>query len=333
VGNEKANMSIVHQFTFNPFQENTFVIYDETKEGIIIDPGCYTNEEKQQLQSFIADNKISIKYLINTHCHIDHVLGNVFVKEKFGVGLYIHKEDESTLRSVGTYAQVYGFPQFDSSRADNYLKEGDTVSFGNSALEVIFVPGHAPGHICLVNKKDKYIIGGDVLFYGSMSRRALSSVSFDHLSIDEKSFKKGHKYITVLSHPASGCVLEVEEGRSKKSCKSLLNKSLTEDQQKSVTTISMDMWKAFITTSKKMLPNAEIVHDRFHLIKYLNEAIDKVRSIGRTDLPGGDHATLIKSIRVKIFNLDDDFRVYTGHGPATNIGFEKINNPFFGLNA
>jgi hydroxyacylglutathione hydrolase len=222
VGNEKANMSIVHQFTFNPFQENTFVIYDETKEGIIIDPGCYTNEEKQQLQSFIADNKISIKYLINTHCHIDHVLGNVFVKEKFGVGLYIHKEDESTLRSVGTYAQVYGFPQFDSSRADNYLKEGDTVSFGNSALEVIFAPGHAPGHICLVNKKDKYIIGGDVLFYGS---------------------------------------------------------------------------------------------------------------IGRTDLPGGDHATLIKSIRVKIFNLDDDFRVYTGHGPATNIGFEKINNPFFGLNA
>jgi transposase len=118
-----------------------------------------------------------------------------------------------------------------------------------------------------------------------MSRRALSSVSFDHLSIDEKSFKKGHKYITVLSHPASGCVLEVEEGRSKKSCKSLLNKSLTEDQQKSVTTISMDMWKAFITTSKKMLPNAEIVHDRFHLIKYLNEAINgkiqEIKTVGR----------------------------------------------------
>jgi transposase len=89
-----------------------------------------------------------------------------------------------------------------------------------------------------------------------MSRRALTSASFDHLSIDEKSFKKGHKYITVLSHPASGCVLEVEEGRSKDSCKSLLNKSLTEDQQKNVTTVSMDMWKAFIATTKKMLPNA-----------------------------------------------------------------------------
>jgi transposase len=110
-----------------------------------------------------------------------------------------------------------------------------------------------------------------------MSRRNLTSVSFDHLSIDEKSFKKGHKYITVLSHPASGCVLEVEEERTKESCKRLLNKSLTEDQQKNVSTISMDMWKAFITTTKKMLPNAEIVHDRFHLIKYLNEAIDKVR--------------------------------------------------------
>ena len=110
-----------------------------------------------------------------------------------------------------------------------------------------------------------------------MNRRSLSSLKFNHLSIDEKSFKKGHKYITVLSHPSSGCILEVEEDRSKKSCKKLLDKSLTKEQQKDVTTISMDMWKAFITTSKELLPNAEIIHDRFHLVQYLNEAIDKVR--------------------------------------------------------
>lgn len=110
-----------------------------------------------------------------------------------------------------------------------------------------------------------------------MKRRGLSRHGFEHLSIDEKSFKKGHNYVSVLSHPASGCVLDVEEGRSNSSCKSLLKKSLTKKQRKEVTAISMDMWRAYMNTSKKMLPNAEIVHDRFHLVKYLNDAIDKVR--------------------------------------------------------
>jgi len=110
-----------------------------------------------------------------------------------------------------------------------------------------------------------------------MKRRSHETLIFDHLSIDEKSFKKGHKYITVLSHPQSGCILEVEEDRTKDACKALLNKSLTVDQLQKVATISMDMWKAFMNTANEVLPNAEIVHDRFHLIKYLNDAIDKVR--------------------------------------------------------
>lgn len=110
-----------------------------------------------------------------------------------------------------------------------------------------------------------------------MKRRNHSQVLFDHLSIDEKSFKKGHHYITVLSHPASGCVLDVEEDRTKESCKKLFNKSLTTDQLGKVGTISMDMWKAFMQTAQEILPNASIVHDRFHLVKYLNDAIDKVR--------------------------------------------------------
>lgn len=110
-----------------------------------------------------------------------------------------------------------------------------------------------------------------------MKRRSHAALTFEHVSMDEKAFKKGHKYITVLSHPQSGCVLEVEEDRTKESCKRLLNKSLTPDQQQQVTTISMDMWKAFMYTAKETLPNAAIVHDRFHLIKYLNDAIDKVR--------------------------------------------------------
>lgn len=110
-----------------------------------------------------------------------------------------------------------------------------------------------------------------------MRRRTLSGLKFDHVSIDEKSFKKGHTYVSVLSHPRSGCIIDVEEDRTKESVRTLLNKSLTEQQQGEIRTISMDMWKAYMTVSKEKLPNAEIVHDRFHLIKYLNEAIDKVR--------------------------------------------------------
>jgi len=110
-----------------------------------------------------------------------------------------------------------------------------------------------------------------------MDRRNHSELVFDQLSIDEKSFKKGHHYITVLSHPKSGCVLDVEEHRTKESCKKLLNKSLSGTQLQQVSAISMDMWKAFIHTAQELLPNASIVHDRFHLVKYLNEAIDKVR--------------------------------------------------------
>jgi transposase len=110
-----------------------------------------------------------------------------------------------------------------------------------------------------------------------LKRRNLESLKFHHLSIDEKSFKKGHEYVSVLSHPDSGCVIDVSEGRTIESASNLIDKALTPRQQSEVRTISMDMWQAYISTIKGKMPNAEIVHDRFHLIKYLNDAIDKVR--------------------------------------------------------
>ena len=110
-----------------------------------------------------------------------------------------------------------------------------------------------------------------------MSRREISDLPFEHISIDEKSFKKGHKYVTVLSHPRSGCVIDVGENRDQKSVEELLEKAFTISQLDQILTVSMDMWKSYINTANKKMPNAEIVHDRFHLIKYLNEAIDRVR--------------------------------------------------------
>jgi len=154
-----------------------------------------------------------------------------------------------------------------------------------------------------------------------MQRRNFSGASFDHLSIDEKSFKKGHKYITVLSHPRSGCVLEVEQDRTKESCKKVINKSLTPEQQERVATISMDMWKAYISTAKEILPRAEIVHDRFHLVKYLNEAIDKVRRREvkqHEELRGSRYALLKNQV-----NLTEKQRIKFDAIPGANYEVSK----------
>ena len=207
----------VQSFVFSAFMENTYVLYDETKEAIVIDPGCYDRAEEQELADFIESEELKVVKLINTHCHIDHVFGNQFVKDKYGVKLYIHPKDEETLRAVKVYAPAYGFANFQESEADEFINENDRVAFGTSQLEVFFTPGHAPGHIILVNKKQNLCIGGDVIFDGS---------------------------------------------------------------------------------------------------------------IGRTDLPGGDFDTLINSIHTKLFILDEEMVVHSGHGGTTTIGKEKTSNPF-----
>ena len=208
----------IQSFTFNGFQENTYVLFDESKKCIIIDPGCYEQNEKLELERFIVDNELEPVKLINTHCHIDHVLGNRFVAEKWGLDLEMHELDLPTLRSVKDYCQLYGFHNYEESpEPSTFLKEGDKIHFGNSSLDVLFAPGHAPGHIVLYSKEQHFVIGGDVLFQ---------------------------------------------------------------------------------------------------------------MSIGRTDLPGGDYDTLISSIKDKLLPLDEQTKVYCGHGPSTTIGFEKANNPF-----
>ncbi|WP_242916076.1 MBL fold metallo-hydrolase [Pontibacter liquoris] len=207
----------VTSFTFNPFQENTYLLHDDTSECVVIDPGCYAPEERQQLKKYIADHNLKVVRLLNTHCHIDHVLGNQFVASTYNVGLEIHAADEQVLRAVPTYAPAYGFPQYAEQLPERYLKDGDVIKFGRTELQVIFAPGHAPGHVVFYNEADKVVIGGDVLFR---------------------------------------------------------------------------------------------------------------QSIGRTDLPGGDHQTLLQSIRTRLFTLPDEVTVYPGHGPETTIGYEKQHNPF-----
>lgn len=180
----------VKKFTFNPFAENTFVLFDETKESIVIDPGCYEKAEQQELVDFIESNKLVVKKLINTHCHIDHVLGNAFVKRRFNVQLYIHTIEEPLLRAVSSYASNYGFQQYEDSTPDAFLQEDGVVEFGNQKLKILFVPGHSPGHIALYDAAGKILLGGDVLFENSIGRSDLPGGNFNTLinSIHEKFF-------------------------------------------------------------------------------------------------------------------------------------------------
>lgn len=183
-------MITVKPFVFNPFSENTYVVYDDTKEAVIIDPGCYEQQERKELDEFIKSNHLTVVLLINTHCHIDHVLGNDFVKENYNVPFLIHKNEESLLRSVKAYAPNYGFRAYKEALPDKFIDENDEVTWGKSELKVIFLPGHSPGHIGLYNPEQKILISGDVLFDGSIGRTDLPGGDLDTLieSIQQKLF-------------------------------------------------------------------------------------------------------------------------------------------------
>ena len=193
----------IKSFTFNPFSENTYILHDSSSlEAVIIDPGCYEKSEQEELDAYISSKKLKVSKLLNTHGHIDHVLGNAYVKNKYGVELYIHSEDEATLRSVETYAPVYGFANYAPAYPDHFLKEGETVQVGSSALEVLFVPGHAPGHIAFYNKEQNFCINGDCLFQGSIGRTDLPGGNFDTLiqSIKKKLFSLPNETVIYCGH-------------------------------------------------------------------------------------------------------------------------------------
>lgn len=192
----------VKVFTFSPIQENTYVLYNEKNECLIIDPGCYFPEEKQQLQSFIDKNGLTPKRLLNTHCHLDHVFGNKFIAETYRLTLHLHQKEEAVLQFAPASGLMYNMP-FDNYQGDfNFLKEGDKVLLGEDELEVIFAPGHSPGSICFYCKQQKFIIGGDVLFNGSIGRTDLPGGDYDTLinSIKQKLFALPDDVVVYSGH-------------------------------------------------------------------------------------------------------------------------------------
>jgi hydroxyacylglutathione hydrolase len=207
----------VKSFAFNPVQENTYVVYSERDACCIIDPGCYFGNERRALEEFISEKELTPKYLLNTHCHLDHVFGNQFVQERYSLTLHLHKKEEEVLAFAPKAGREWNMP-FENYRGElAFLVEGDRILIGKDELQVLFTPGHSPGSICFYSLQQQFIISGDVLFR---------------------------------------------------------------------------------------------------------------LSIGRTDLPGGDHQTLLASIRTNLFSLPDEVIVYPGHGEPTTIGFERAHNPF-----
>jgi hydroxyacylglutathione hydrolase len=172
----------VHKFVFNAFQENTYVVSDSFKNCVIIDPGCYDSHERRELFDFITRHELKPLALLNTHGHIDHVMGNAAVVDRYQVPYYLHELDLPTMRAVAGYSHLYGFEGYaPSPEPTHLLEDGQELVFGDIRLRVIFGPGHAPGHVAFYSEEDKFVINGDILFRGSFGRTDLPGGDFNTL--------------------------------------------------------------------------------------------------------------------------------------------------------
>jgi len=170
-------------FEFNPIRENTYVAYDETGECVVIDPGCFFQDEKSLLLNFILDNDLVVKHLLNTHLHFDHVFGNNFIYEQFHLEPEANKKDEFLLEKFPEQLRMFGF-QDEVARIPKigrYLNENDVVTFGNQRMVVLEVPGHSPGSIVFYNQEAGSVFVGDVLFRGSVGRTDLEGGNHQQL--------------------------------------------------------------------------------------------------------------------------------------------------------
>lgn len=172
----------IKRFEFNMFPVNCYVLSDETKEAVIIDPGCFYEEEKQALKNYITSNDLTLKHSLNTHLHLDHIFGNPFVLKEFGLEAEANQADEFWIERAPTQSRMYGFQlQEEPGPLGKYLHDGDIIEFGNTRLEAIHVPGHSPGSLVYYDRKDNCLFSGDVLFQGSIGRADLTGGNFDEL--------------------------------------------------------------------------------------------------------------------------------------------------------
>jgi glyoxylase-like metal-dependent hydrolase (beta-lactamase superfamily II) len=200
-------------FVFNPFQENTFLLYDDTKECVIIDAGCNEEKEFNQVDEFIKENDLVVISIINTHCHIDHIMGNAYLVNKYKVPSIAHKEDMPLMERSKDMAAAFGFDVDEPPIPNHFVNEGDEIKFGNAVLNVKHVPGHSPGSIALYNEAEKFVIVGDVLFAGGIGRTDLPGADYDTLisSIKEKLFTLNGDIVVYPGHGESTTIGQEKE--------------------------------------------------------------------------------------------------------------------------
>ena len=198
----KINDLNIRIFHFNMIQVNTLVCYDETKNGVIVDPGMSSAEEQQMLLNFITKENIDVKFVINTHPHIDHVLGNDFCVKQFHAPLVAHEAGLPIYKNAASHAATFGFPIYSYPNPEVFLNDGEELHFGSQIWEIIYTPGHADGSICFYDKKNKLVIVGDVLFTGSIGRTDLPTGNFHQLiqSIKEKLLPLGDDVLVIPGH-------------------------------------------------------------------------------------------------------------------------------------
>lgn len=171
----------VKGFTFNPVQENTYILYNDESECCIIDPGCYFEEEKEELRNYVQKTGLKPVLLLNTHCHLDHVFGNKFVHDTWGLPLHLHENEKQVLDFAPASGLMWQMPVENYEGELIYIKKGETLKLGREELKILFTPGHSPGSICFYDERDGFVIGGDVLFNGSIGRTDLPGGDFKTL--------------------------------------------------------------------------------------------------------------------------------------------------------
>jgi hydroxyacylglutathione hydrolase len=192
----------VAQFTFNDFSENTYVLYDETKCCAIIDPGCFKSYEQQELSSFIIEKELTPVLLVNTHCHIDHVLGNAFVSKKYQLPLHLHQNELQTYEETARWGQFFGLVIENIPTPQVFISETDKLLFGNTTLDILFTPGHSIASLSFYHAPSSQLIAGDVLFYQSIGRTDLPGGDYNVLinSIKNKLFTLPEETIVYSGH-------------------------------------------------------------------------------------------------------------------------------------
>ena len=193
----------VKKFTFNPFSENTFIISDESNDAIVIDPGCYYKAEQNKLDDYIALHQLNLTAVLHTHSHLDHMFGTAYILNKYDVNLWIHKKDEITYQSFEKVCSLYGIPNtFFPNKNPLFFTSDSLIKFNNIEFQLLFVPGHSPGHVAFYSEANNFVINGDCLFENSIGRTDLPGGNHNELiqSIKMKLFNLPDSTVVYTGH-------------------------------------------------------------------------------------------------------------------------------------